>query len=129
MTEVCRWIALAIALTHPYGSDFVRVSITSILSQSELRATNPFLYVLAHPNPSTGHLKIIVYGLLSIKTESVVLRLLDIQGHVLQNIYAESGVNLNTWQTSLDLQHLPPGTYLIQLRSGSTIKTTKWIKI
>jgi hypothetical protein len=73
--------------------------------------------IYVYPNPTTDYLHILTNS-----TEKYHYKLIDVNGRILQSHLIE------TSEKSIDLQHLPTGTYFLQLQNGEIQLTKKIIK-
>ena len=75
-----------------------------------------------YPNPSEGQLTVVYSGALG---ESLQLTVRDVLGRTLY----ERQVNdfLGMTEQSLDLNHLSPGVYTVQVRNGETMSAAQFV--
>gem|GEM_PF-6046159 len=89
------------------------------------------LYITVSPHPVKQFMNVKIYGLCAVCDENIFCGLFDLSGKMILNLSEETIRNRNGSITEFDIDTygLIPGIYFIQLESGASIKSKKFMII
>lgn len=108
----------------------VNISDTSTAVKEEVEKFNPYFYISIMPNPVANYVNFKLYGLFSVGSADLDLRILDIFGTEVADLtaYANNNRNGTTSEFNYNISELPVGVYIIKLSSMGYVYVKKLVK-